>query len=761
MSATSQRKRVRVAICGTVQGVGFRPFVHRLATELGLAGWVRNDSLGVTIEIEGGAHPVDSFLRRLDSDKPPHATFYSVERVVLDPAGVRGFTIRESDASGRVTAAVLPDIATCPECVREIRDPGNRRYRYPFTNCTHCGPRFSIVEALPYDRSRTTMKAFEMCDRCRGEYESPADRRYHAQPNACPDCGPRLELWDPQGKCLASGADALERAEEAIRDGRIVALKGLGGFHLIVDARNARAIARLRDRKHRDEKPFAVMAPSLDWVREHCVISRAEERALCSPEKPITLLRGRDGGMWRDVVAPGNPFLGVMLPYTPLHHLLLDDLGFAVVATSGNLAEEPICTDEYDALERLGGIADAFLVHDRPIARHVDDSVARVVAGRELLIRRARGYAPLPIPLSAAADAPPTLGVGAHQKNTVGITVDGWVVLSQHIGDLATAAAYEAFKHAVNDLQVLYATRAERVVCDSHPDYVSTYHAQTEMGGAIKVQHHFAHVAACILENELDGPVLGVSWDGTGFGDDGTVWGGEFMMVDASRPVSFERVAHLRPFRLPGGEAAVREPRRCATAVLYEMEGERALEGDTSFNAAERRIIVGMLRTGVNAPITTSAGRLFDAVASLIGLRHVTSFEGQAAMELEFAAHRAGTDATYPFELRASDEHPWVVDWAPTVRAVLDATNNGSDVAAIAATFHNTLAEMIVCVVRRAGVASVALTGGCFQNAYLTERAVARLRAEGFRPYWHQRVPPNDGGIALGQIAVATAAKEE
>jgi hydrogenase maturation protein HypF len=614
---------------------------------------------------------------------------------------------------------------------------------------------------LPYDRANTTMKAFDMCLRCREEYDDPRDRRYHAQPNACSQCGPQLALSSRRGSELTTGEDALARAEEAIRDGRIVALKGLGGFQLVVDAGNNHAVARLRNRKHRDEKPFAVMAPSLEWVCAHCELSRDEERLLCSSARPITLLRRRDDGAVAEEVAPGNPFLGVMLPYTPLHHLVLADLDFPVVATSGNVAEEPIYIHEHDALERLGEIADVFLLHDRPIARHADDSVARVVAGRELLLRRARGYAPLPVNLATTGGAAPMLAVGAHQKNTVAVAVGGRAVLSQHIGDLSTLAAHDAFERCVTDLQILYDLRAEHIACDAHPDYLSTRYAVSWNGGRTAVQHHHAHVAACAADNGLEGGVLGVAWDGSGYGDDGTAWGGEFLLTDGANPARFERVAHLRPFRLPGGDKAVREPRRCAAGLLFEMEGERAFEHDFSFDAEERRVIPGMLRGAVNSPFTSSAGRLFDAVASHVGLRNVASFEGQAAMELEFAAHRAASEEVYPFELSTRTERPWVIDWAPMIRAIFDALEDGHEVPTISATFHNTLAEMIVAVGLAAGRERVLLSGGCFQNAYLTERAVTRLREEGLRPYWHQRVPPNDGGIALGQLAVAVATNKE
>jgi len=765
-------RRMRIVARGTVQGVGFRPFVYRLATGLRLTGWVNNTAHGVYIEVEGPQERLDEFLVRIPGEKPAVSTIQSLEHKILDPAGYKAFEIVESEetgGTGEITAAILPDIATCSDCRREMFDPADRRYRYPFVNCTNCGPRFSIVEALPYDRPNTTMKAFEMCPECAAEYKDPADRRFHAQPNACPRCGPGLEWWDADGKALGAGYDALREAADAVRGGSIVAVKGMGGFHLVTDARSEAAVRRLRERKHRDEKPFAVMAPGVEWVREHCAIGDVETWLLESPEAPIVLARRRGSEGVAPAIAPGNPYLGVMLPYTPLHHLLMSELGFPVVATSGNLAEEPICTDERDAVDRLRGIADAFLVHDRPIARHVDDSVTRIVAGRVLVMRRARGYAPLPVPLPPAAAGdygPATLAVGGHLKNTVAIARAGQVFVSQHVGDMSTKTAFNAFKRIVSDFRDLYRFDPERIVCDAHPDYVTTRYAAelaADAGAAsiVKVQHHFAHVAACMAENELAGPVLGVSWDGTGYGEDGTVWGGEFFRVDGGE---YERTAHLRTFRLAGGDEAVREPRRSAVGLLFELIGRDALKQKqlatvAAFSDEELRLIATMLEKGVNAPITSSAGRLFDAVASLVGLRQKNMFEGQAAMELEFATHGSRTDDFYKIDAILRPGESSVLDWGALVRAIMTDMENGVATGIISAKFHNSLAEAIVDVARTAGEDRVVLSGGCFQNKYLTETTVARLEAAGFRPYWHQRIPPNDGGIALGQLAAVAALK--
>jgi len=755
------KQRARVAVGGAVQGVGFRPFIYRLAVEMGLTGWVLNSPQGVSIEVEGEKKTLDAFVLRIERERPPRSYIQSLECSFLDPAGYAGFEIRGSDGLGGRTAWVLPDSATCPDCLREILDPKNRRYLYPFTNCTNCGPRFSIMESLPYDRAGTSMKGFVMCAACRREYEDPLDRRFHAQPNACPVCGPRLKLWDERGDGLAAEHEALCRAAAAIEAGKIVAVKGLGGFHLLVDARSDGAVARLRKLKRREEKPLAVMAPDLAAVKECCQVSSFEERLLLSPECPVVLLRRKDPAANSSLsprIAPRNPYLGVMLPYTPLHHLLLGRLGFLVVATSGNLTDEPICTDEHEAVERLHGIADCFLVHNRPIVRHVDDSVVRVMMGRELVLRRARGYAPLPVRVKDAA--PGLLAVGGQLKNAVAVTGDAEVFISQHIGDLETEAALRAFQEVIHSFGRLYGLRPEIFLCDLHPDYLATKFARAKAPSVHGIQHHFAHVASCMAENELDGPVLGVAWDGTGYGPDGTVWGGEFLLTDGA---TFRRAASLRPFRLPGGDKAIREPRRTALGLLYELYGTGTfemprLEPQRAFSGGELKIFAQMLSRGVNAPLTSSVGRLFDAVSSLLGLCQRAHFEGQAAMELEFAADPFPTEEVYPFQLVAAGGNgslhgpAMVIDWAPMLRALLADLEGNEPAGRIAAKFHNTLADVIVATALRVGEERVVLTGGCFQNRLLSERAISRLAARGFRPYWHQRVPPNDGGIALGQI---------
>jgi hydrogenase maturation protein HypF len=769
--------RLAVTIRGAVQGVGFRPFVYKLAAEMQVNGWVSNTSQGVFIEVEGAKETLDRFLLRLQKEIPPHAFIQSLEFSFLDPIGFEKFEIRKSDATGAKTTIILPDIATCPDCLKEIFSPSNRRYLYPFTNCTNCGPRFSIIEALPYDRPNTSMKKFEMCPECRTEYENPQDRRFHAQPNACPTCGPQLQLWDAGGKKLAEQHDALLQAASAIEAGKIVAVKGIGGFHLMTDARNDEAVRRLRERKHREEKPFALMFPSLEAVKKECEVDELEERLLSSPESPIVLLQRKHFAIVNhkstisQSVAPNNPYLGCMLPYSPLHHILMGQLGFPVVATSGNLSDEPICTDEYEALERLHEIADVYLVHNRPIVRHVDDSIVRVMMGRELVIRRARGYAPLPITVKTQ-HAVSMLAVGAHLKNTIALTSDSNVFISQHIGDLETKESLDAFHCVVTDFQTMYNCKPEYIVCDLHPDYLSSKFARSTGIPLLEVQHHEAHIASCMAENQLEGEVLGVSWDGTGYGLDGTIWGGEFLLTTKT---SFERVATFRPFRLPGGEKAIKEPRRTALGMLYELFGNDVFHRQDlptlhAFTPAELELINQVLLKRVNTPITTSVGRIFDAVASLIGLQQRVNYEGQAAMELEFLTAQSKTKESYTFTIddgRMLIEKPIVklenenqisltiIGWSPFINGILEDVHHNTISPIIATKFHNTLVEIIIAVAKKIGQPRVVLSGGCFQNRYLTERAVKRLQEEKFRPYWHQRVPPNDGGIALGQIYTA------
>ena len=772
-------RRLRVEVRGAVQGVGFRPFVYRLATELGLAGWVLNDVRGVEVEVEGEAAALEAFRVRLEAEAPPRAVVRGVAAEWLEPAGLGSFEIRKSEGKGAKVVSVLPDVATCGDCLRELCDPADRRHRYPFLNCTNCGPRFTIVRALPYDRPNTTMRGFALCAACQAEYEEPRDRRFHAQPTACPSCGPRLALRGPAGETLEEGDAALLRTARALLEGAVVAVKGLGGFHLCCDARNAEAVALLRERKVRRAKPLALMVRDVAAARALCEVSAAAERWLLSPEAPILLLPRLAGAAVAPNVAPESRRLGIMLPSTPLHHLLLGAVNVPLVATSGNLSDEPIAIDEREALDRLGGIADLFLVHDRPVERHADDSVAWLHGEQLQLLRRARGFAPLPVPVGVTL--PPVLAVGAHLKNVVGLGLGSEVVLSQHVGDLETPEALGAFERVVADLLRLWEAEPVAIAHDLHPDYLSTRWALRAAAGdesegplppallsaardgrlrLVPVQHHHAHLASCLAENGTGGPALGVTWDGTGYGTDGTVWGGEFLLGDAA---GFERVASLRPFRLPGGDAAVKEPRRPALALLLELLGEGVLDRDdlvpvASFSRAERALLARMLATGTRSPVTTSAGRLFDAVAALLDLHPRSAFEGQAAMALEALADPAERGA-YPFPLvpAATPGAPSRLDWGPLLLALLEDGARGVEPSTRSARFHNALVDGIAAVARLAGSPRVALSGGCFQNRFLVERTRERLEADGFEILAHRLVPPNDGGIALGQVMVAAA----
>ncbi|HEX3990112.1 MAG TPA: carbamoyltransferase HypF [Acetobacteraceae bacterium] len=755
-AASEPVTRVRLDLTGAIQGVGFRPFVHRLANTERLGGFVRNTGDGVSIEVEGAAPALERFLSRLDNEMPPRAVIFKRCTAALSPCGDSRFVVAPSTHASAGAAVVMADFATCPDCLRDILDPADRRFGYAFTSCMHCGPRYSIIEALPYDRARTTMRHFPLCAACQAEYNDPYCRRFQAEPIACPDCGPHLALWNDAGTVTATAQAALLEAANAVRRGQIVALKGLGGFQLLVDAGNDAAVLRLRKRKQRPRKPFALMVPSLEAALGMAHVGEGERRLLVSPEAPIVLLRARSyiPGLAASV-APDNPRLGVMLPYTPLHHLLLREFNCPIVATSGNPGDESIVTDETEALERLAGIADCFLVHDRPIRRPVDDSVVRVMAGQPVILRRSRGYAPMPISYEPVAN--PVLALGGQQKNAVATGFAGHLFLSPHIGDLTAARTREVFARTAEEQPVLHGIAPDVVACDTHPDYHSTGVALASGLPVARVPHHLAHILACMVDNGLDGPVLGVAWDGTGDGGDGTIWGGEFLTVDAER---FRRIAHLRPFRLPGGDAAVREPRRAALGLLHEIYGDDALANTelapvAAFTTKERTVLATMLRRGINAPFTSSAGRLFDAIAAILGFCQRNSFEGEAAMALEFAASRAReTVALPPFVIRENDG-PLMIDWLPPVLESIQERKHGAPAEPLAAALHDGLSAAIVDVARRVGRRRVVLTGGCFQNARLTERTVDLLCAAGFAPYFHQRIPPNDGGLAVGQAVFA------
>lgn len=740
------RRAVRVE--GIVQGVGFRPFVYGVASRLGLAGRVGNDTAGVFIEVEGSREDVDRFLDAVRAQAPPLAR---VDRVVWEPAeptGATGFTIATSEGAGARRTLVSADSATCEDCLREMADPNDRRHGYPFINCTNCGPRFTIVRDVPYDRPNTTMAPFAMCAACAAEYHDPADRRFHAQPTCCPACGPRLTLT-PDGE-----GDPIARTAALLRAGRVVAIKGLGGYHLAVLAADEAAASTLRDRKHREDKPFAVMVADLDAARALCEVDNVAAAALTGHRRPIVLLPRRDDAPVAAAVAPRNRRLGLLLPYTPLHHLLLRAVAAPVVLTSGNMSDEPIVYRDGDAPARLSGIADAFLTHDRAIHIRTDDSVVRVSRGRTTLLRRSRGYVPEPVSLPVAAPRP-VLACGAELKNTFCLAKGAHAFLSHHIGDLENYETLASFTDGIVHFGRLFDVEPAVVAHDLHPEYLSTKHALAMAGVDLTgVQHHHAHVAACLADNGERGPVLGVAFDGLGYGTDGTIWGGEFLLADLE---DFERLAHLAPVPMPGGTAAIREPWRMAAAYLDRVYG-----GDPPADLAVRRrnakhwdAVVALGRRGVHAPPTSSAGRLFDAVSALLGVRDVVNYEGQAAVELEQLADPAERGA-YPAAVTDG-----VVSGADLVRAAAEDLSGGTPPATVAARFHNGLIDVIagVCATlrERTGVASVALSGGVFQNLLLLDRTVTALEQHGFRVLTHARVPTNDGGISLGQAAVAAA----
>lgn len=756
--------RWRLLVRGIVQGVGFRPFVFGLARRLGLTGFVRNDSAGVTIEIEGSSADLARFVAALQREAPPLARIESLERIVLPPQGDSSFVIVASVAASARRTLIAPDTATCDDCLRELHDPADRRYRYPFINCTNCGPRFTIVLDIPYDRDRTTMRDFPLCAACRAEYEDPLNRRFHAQPNACPVCGPQLswEAWDETFSDLS--LPPLEAAAAALAAGAIVAVKGLGGYHLACDALNAEAVTRLRRRKQREAKPFALMVPDLATARRLCAISPAEEALLCSPRRPIVLLDRLPSAPVAPDVAPGHTTLGIMLPYTPLHTLLLEAFAArcdpaqpaALVLTSGNVSDEPIAYRDDDARTRLGSIADAMLSHNRPIHMRCDDSVTRIVAGGEQLFRRSRGYVPEPLRLDLAAPRP-ILAVGGHQKNTFCLFRDHEAVLSHHIGDLENLETLTSFREGIAHFERLFDIVPEAVAYDLHPEYLATKEARTlPIDIKIGVQHHHAHIASVLAEHGHPGPVIGIAADGTGYGPDGAIWGGEVLLATLTEYV---RLGHLAYVPLPGGDAAARQPWRMALAYLWHTFGPACRELDLPFlqtlDPLRVSLLLRMLERGINSPPTSSMGRLFDAVAALAGLCSEAAYEGQAAIALEHAA--APAERGYPFSIIL--DTPLRLDMRPTIRALVEEVRRGVDVGTIAGRFHLTIAECLAaaCRVTRemTGLAVVALSGGVFQNRLLLERLLSLLAADGFTTLINRRVPPNDGGLSLGQAAVA------
>ncbi|HTY55653.1 MAG TPA: carbamoyltransferase HypF [Candidatus Binataceae bacterium] len=750
----ARESRRRISVTGIVQGIGFRPFVWSLATRHHLGGFVANDSRGVIIEVEGDHTNIARFMEALVLEVPPLAVIENVASSAIAPTGGAEFAIVESQNHGERQVLVSPDIATCEDCLREIFDPADRRYRYPFTNCTNCGPRLTIIRDVPYDRAATTMSGFAMCRDCAREYRDPRNRRFHAQPVCCPACGPRLRLIGRDG--AVQPGDPISAAAELLRTARIIAIKGLGGYHLAALAHNEAAVARLRSRKNREEKPFAVMVPDLAAARVLTELDPLEEQSLASSRKPIVLLPRRVEGALARSVAPRNRFVGLMLPYTPLHHLLCEALRAPFVLTSGNLSDEPIAYDDSDAVRRLSAVADFFLTHDRPIHTRTDDSVVRVMRGRETPIRRSRGYAPQPIGLRWRVERP-ILGCGAELKNTFCLAKNRHAFMSHHIGDLENFQTLRAFRDGIEHYRRLFEIEPHVVAFDLHPEYLSTKYA-LELDGVelVGVQHHHAHVAACLADNGEEGPAIGVAFDGLGYGLDGTLWGGEFMIADLT---AFERAGYFAPVPMPGGTAAIKHPWRMAAAYLdavYGADIPNQLEVITRHRQWSQ--IVRLARTRLNSPLTSSVGRLFDAVASILGVRDSVTYEGQAAVELEQIAR---VDERFAYPLQSATSLPFVVSSTELIRAIVENIEAGAPTDAIAARFHNTLARIIVdgcCAIRaERGVALVALSGGVFQNQLLLTRALPMLEEAGFRVLTHRRVPTNDGGISLGQVAVAAA----
>jgi len=747
----------RIEVVGTVQGVGFRPWVYRVATQLGIRGQVRNDVGGVTVEAFGEPSALDGLVRTLRSDHPPAAEIRSLRWTEIPPREAEEFVIAPSVPGTERRVSIPADLATCAACIEEIFDPSNRRYRYPFTNCTDCGPRFSIALDAPYDRPVTSMAGFVMCAACQREYDEPRDRRFHAQPNACPRCGPRLQLLDSQGRDLAS-ADPLREAAAALRAGNVVAVKGLGGYHLACDATSPEAVQLLRDRKRRDAKPFALMVRDLRDARKLATVSETEATLLQSVERPIVLLpRKRMCRLVAAEVAPENPLVGVMLAYTPLHHLLLAEVERPLVMTSGNLSDEPIVYEDAEAVSRLRDVADLFLTHDRPIVTRCDDSVTRVVGGGPMLLRRSRGYVPRPISLARPV-ARPVLACGAQLKNTFCLAAGDLAVLGPHVGDLDRLEVHRSYEESIERMQRFLGCKPEVIAYDLHPDYASSRYALDRPEPVkVAVQHHHAHVASAMAEHGLDGPVIGLAFDGAGYGTDGTSWGGEVLLASAA---SFQRCATLRPVALAGGERAIREPWRIGLALLLDAYDGNP-PGFWSFPAIppERAALVRQALTrGINAPRAHGMGRLFDGLGALVLGRGKSRFEGEVALAWNLAADPVA-HGSYPFAIDTRSS-PLELDLRPTVRAIVEEHLRGVPASTISAKFHDTLAQAtatLVGLVRdRVGEFPVVLTGGCFQNARLAESLTAALEPD-FQVHLPRRVPPGDGGIALGQVVVADA----
>jgi len=749
--------RARFIVMGTVQGVGFRPFVYRVAVREGLGGFVWNDSRGVTIEVEGDGRAIARLEKALREELPPLAKILTLEREEIAPKGETSFRIEESRRLDERFALVTADSATCADCLRELFDPHDRRFRYPFINCTNCGPRYSIIEDIPYDRPNTTMKVFKMCPACRAEYDDPASRRFHAQPNACQVCGPRLELLDSRGNATAA-ADPVKFVIDALAAGKIVAVKGLGGFHLACDAGSDAAVAELRRRKHREEKALAIMARDIGSAGRIVILTKAAGGILTSIERPIVLLPKKRNAGIAPSVAPKSKYYGVMLPYTPLHHLLMEGPYEALVMTSGNVSEEPIAKDNDEAARRLSGIADYFLVHNRDIRVRVEDSVVTVFKGKPYPVRRSRGWAPSPVILKRKSPVE-ILAVGGELKNVITLVKGDRAYLSQHVGDLKNELAIENFRESIQSMRKLLEMRPQVVACDMHPQYLSTRYAKTLGLPVVEVQHHHAHAASVMADNGASGRVIGLSCDGTGYGADRAVWGCEILDTSLA---DYRRLGHLRYVPLPGGDAAVKDADRIAYShLLAAFEGGegpiRRLPLFSRLGEAKAKVLRDMIEKGVNSPMTSSLGRLFDAASAIANVSHTATYEGQPAIEFEAIASKSCEDA-YPFSLEDAPGG-FLIDARPLIRALAEDTLKGTGADVISAKFHSAVAAFLAVSAARAreltGHKTVALGGGVFQNEYLLNRLVRLLREEGFRVLVHRQVPTNDGGISLGQAAVA------
>lgn len=740
-------KQLTVKVEGQIQGVGFRPFIFQLAQQFQQLGYVANHAQGVVIVIQGQVNQQQNFLNTLQSQLPPFAEIHSLTISENPHSRFTDFQIIPSQTDGKPSAFIIPDLAPCPACLSDLTNPNSRFYRYPFTSCCHCGPRYSIIQAQPFDRANTSMAAFQLCPACEQDYQNPNNRRFHAQTLSCPACGPNLQFISTAG---VIHNDPIKSAIELLQAGKILALKGIGGFQLLVDSNNQAAVERLRQRKQRPYKPLALMVADLNAAEQLGFISEPQQAALTSAAAPIVLLQRRATNTVAKAVADNNQLLGIMLPASPLHYLIAQAMLSPLVVTSGNRHHQPLCIDNQQALGELGEIADGFLLHDRVIQRPVDDAVVRVIAGKMTVLRLGRGYAPLTI--ATRLPVPNRLALGGHLKNTLALGVDQQIINNQHLGDLDNPDNQRQALAAIKDLQQLYGIENPNLIHDLHPDYFGSRYASSPTDSQA-IQHHHAHILACMAEHQLQPPVLGFAWDGAGLGNDGLTWGSEALLINQQ---GFQRIAHLRPFALIGGDSAAREPRRIALALLYQLHGDQLNDQSASlqsFAAAQRSVLKQMLVKNLNCPLTTSAGRLFDAIASLLDICQINDYEGQAAMLLEQQANLSTLNAEYPFEL--SETTPNVIDWQPLLKALLLDLNQ-SPIHDIAAKFHNTLATIILQLAKRAGVKCIVLSGGCFQNAYLTAQTVAKLEAAGFTVYRHQKLPPNDGGLAVGQLYAAS-----